>query len=107
MESYLPSHLVARNRNEKQVCSVRIVRPEPTLPNVLEEIALARVLASELPRRLVKRVGIAVRVYKNLEVPLHRRIVQPENVGQVVDIGQSPIALALALAPQLLRAEGG
>lgn len=89
---------MARNRNEEQVRSVRIVRPEPPLPDVLEEIPLARVLAGELPRRLVERVGIPVRVYEHPEVPLHGRIVQPEDLGQVVGIGQLLPAAAPAVA---------
>jgi len=59
---------------------------EATLSDVLEEIALTGVLPGELPRRLVERVGIPIRVYVHLELLLHLLVVQLEHPRRVVRV---------------------
>lgn len=99
-DPYLAPHLVAGDRDEEEVSPVGIVGAEATLANVLEEVALAGVLPSELPRRLVERVGIAVGVYVHLESPLHLGIVQAENARRMVNIRE--LLLVHAVAHRLL-----
>ena len=85
-ESYLASHLMAWDRNEKEVCLIRIFSAEATLSNILKEVTLTCILASELPGSLVKSIGIAIWVYINLEFPLHLRVIQPKNLRRVIHI---------------------
>ena len=80
----LAAHLVRRDGHEEEVRLVGVVGAEPTLADVLEEVALAGVLARELPRRLVERLGVAVRVDVHLEAPLHLRVPRRERLGRVV-----------------------
>lgn len=79
---------MTRDRDEEQMGFIRIVSAEATLSNVLEEIPLAGVLPSELPGRLIERLGVAIRVYVNLEIPLHLGVVQPKNLRRVIDAGE-------------------
>lgn len=65
---------------------IRIFGAEVTLSNILEEVTLTCILASELPGSLVKSIWIAIWVYINLEFALHLRIIQPKNLSRVVDI---------------------
>lgn len=82
----LPPHLMTRNRNEKQIRPIRIVRGEATLPNILEKIALTRVFPRQFPRRLIKRRRIAVPVNINPKLHLHFGVIQLENLRRMVDI---------------------
>jgi hypothetical protein len=75
---------VGRYGNEEEVRLVGVVGAESALADVLEEVALAGVLASELPRRLVERIRVAVRVDEHLEAPLHLRVPDRERLGGVV-----------------------
>lgn len=87
-DSYLASHFMARNGDKEEMSKFRIVGPKRTLSDILKEITFAGVLPREFPRRLVKRVRIAVRVHKNPKIPLHRRVVQLENLREMVDFGE-------------------
>lgn len=84
---------MAGDRDEEEVSLIRIVRTEPTLSDVLEEVALAGVLASELPGRLVIRLWIAVGVYVDLEFRFHLGEIQPKHLRRVVDIGKLLICI--------------
>jgi hypothetical protein len=75
---------VGRDGNEEEVRLLGVVGAEPALADVLEEVALAGVLARELPRRLVEGLGVAVRVDVHLEAPLHLRVPRRERLGGVV-----------------------
>lgn len=83
---HLSAHLMARNRNEKQIRLIWILCAEMALPNVLKEESLTGILPGELPRSLVKRIGISVGIYVDLEISLHRFEVQLENLRQVVNV---------------------
>ncbi|WVZ11618.1 hypothetical protein V8G54_016148 [Vigna mungo] len=80
---YLAAHLVTRDGDEEEVRLIGVVGAEVTLSDVLKEIALAGVLPSELPRRLVERVGIPIRVYIHLELLLHLLVVELEHTRRV------------------------
>ena len=82
--SYLPSHLVTRDRNKEEMSAIRIVRPKPTLSDILKEITLARILSRQLPRRLVECVGISIWIYKHLEIPLHLLVIPPKHLRRVI-----------------------
>lgn len=86
--SNLPSHLMARYGHKEQVGLIGILRPEAALADVLEEVPLAGVLPSQLPRCLEVRIRIPIRVDKNLKFPLHLRVVLQEDVRGVVDRGR-------------------
>lgn len=79
VEAYLATHLMAGDGNEEEVSLIGIKGAEATLPDILEEIALAGILSGELPRRLVKRFGIPIWVYVNLEILHHLRVIKLEN----------------------------
>lgn len=85
---YLPSHLMARDRYEEQISLIWILRTKPTLPDILKEISLTRILSCQLPRRLVKRIRIPIRIYVNLELPLHLGVIQPKNLRRMIYIRQ-------------------
>lgn len=74
---------MTRDGDEEEVRLIGVFGAEVTLSDVLKEIALAGVLPSELPRRLVERVGIPVRVYIHLELLLHLLVVQLEDTRRV------------------------
>ena len=74
---------MTRDGDEEEVRLVGVFGAEMTLSDVLEEIALTGVLPSELPRRLVERVGIPIRVYVHLELFLHLLVVQLEHTRRV------------------------
>lgn len=80
----LAAHLVGRDGNEEEMRLVGVIGAEAALADVLEEVALAGVLARELPRRLVERLGVAIRVDVHLEAPLHLRVPRRERLGGVV-----------------------
>lgn len=90
---HLPSHLMTRDRNEEEVSLIRIIRTESTISNILEEVTLAGVLAGELPGRLVKRIGIPIRIYIHLEILLHLPIIQPKNLRRMINIRKWRILL--------------
>ena len=80
----LAAHLVGRDGDEEEVGPVGVFGAKAALPDVLEEVSLAGVLAGELPRRLVEGLGVAVRVDVHLEAPLHIRVPRRERFGGVV-----------------------
>ncbi|RWW35150.1 hypothetical protein GW17_00000068 [Ensete ventricosum] len=71
---------MARYGHKEQVSLIGILRPEPALADVLEEVPLAGVLPSQLPRCLEVRIRIPIRVDKNLKFPLHLRVALQEDV---------------------------
>lgn len=75
---------MARDWDEEQVRFIRILRPESALPDVLEKVPLARILPRHLPRRLVKRARIPIRVYEYLEPLLHLGVVQLKDLRRVI-----------------------
>lgn len=75
---------MGRDGHEEEVRLVGVVGAEAALADVLEKVPLAGVLARELPRRLVERLGVAVRVDVHLEAPLHLRVPRRERIGGVV-----------------------
>lgn len=89
--SYLSTHLMAGNWDEKQVCLIWIICSKVAFPYILKKVPLTSILPRKLPRRLVKRVWIAVRIYVNLEIPLHRLKVQLEHLRQVVDVRENVV----------------
>lgn len=98
---YLATHLVTRDWNEEELCFIGIFGSEATLSDILEEIALTRILSGELPRRLVERFGITIRVYINLELLLHFLKVQLEHARRVVRVRKLFFStLFLFLAPR-------
>ncbi len=80
----LAAHLVGGDGDEEEVRLVGVAGAEAALADVLEEVALAGVLPRELPRRLVERLGVAVRVHVHLDAPLHLRVPRREGLGGVV-----------------------
>lgn len=76
---------MGRDGDEEEVGPVGVFGAKAALPNVLEEVSLAGVLARELPGRLVEGLGVAVRVDVDLEAPLHLRVPGRERLGRVVD----------------------
>lgn len=84
---------MTRDRNEEEVSLIRIIRTESTISNILEEVTLAGVLAGELPGRLVKRIGIPIRIYIHLEILLHLPIIQPKNLRRMINIRKWRILL--------------
>jgi len=83
---YLATHLVTGDGDEEEVRLIGVLGAEATLSDVLEEIALTGVLPGELPRRLVERVGIPIRVYVHLELLLHLLVVKLEHTRRVVRV---------------------
>lgn len=71
--------------DEEQMSLLRILGPERALADVLEEVSLAGVLSGELPRGLEERLGVAVGVDVDLEIPNHAVVVQVECLRRVVD----------------------
>lgn len=96
--AYLATHLVAWDGNEKEVSLIGIEGAESTLPNVLEEIALTGVLSGELPRRLVKRFGIPIWVYVNLEPLLHLSVIQLEHARGMIHVTKLFIIITFFLS---------
>ena len=76
---------MGRNGNEEEVGPIRVVGAERALTNVLEEVALAGVLAGELPGGLVEGFGIAVGVDVHLEIPHHPLVVRLKDLRRVVN----------------------
>ncbi len=77
---------MGRNGDEEEVRLLEVVGAEAALANVLEEVALAGVLAGQLPRRLVERAGVAVGVDEHPEAPLHLRVPRREHRRRVVHL---------------------
>lgn len=75
------------NGDEEEIGLLWIQRAEVRLSDVFEEEAFAGVFAGDFPRRLEERVGISVGVYVDFELPLHLRVIEPEGVRRVVDVG--------------------
>lgn len=75
---------MARNGDEEQIRPIGVVGPKRALPHILEKVALARVLARQLPRRLVERLGIPIWVHENPKPPLHLLVAPPETRRIVV-----------------------
>lgn len=75
------------NRDEEEIGFLWIQRAEVRLSDVFEEVAFAGVFAGDFPRRLEERVGISVGVDVDFELPLHLRVIEPEGVWRVVDVG--------------------
>jgi hypothetical protein len=74
---------MARDGNEEKMSLLRIVGVKPTLLNVLEEVTLAHIFPSQLPRGLIKKIRIVVGINVNLELFLHFSISSIKNLGRV------------------------
>ncbi|KAF5769277.1 hypothetical protein HanXRQr2_Chr14g0646381 [Helianthus annuus] len=84
---------MTRNRYEKQVSFIRIFSPKPTLSNILKKVALTCILSSKLPRRLIKRLRIAIRIYVHLKPLQHLSIIQPKHIRCMIHIRKFSILL--------------
>ncbi|WVY95428.1 hypothetical protein V8G54_034516 [Vigna mungo] len=69
------SHFVARNREEEEVSSARIVGDKSALSDVLEEVSFAGVFAGEFPWRVKIRFRISIGIHEHLELLLHLLVV--------------------------------
>lgn len=96
--TYLPSHLMARDRDEEQIRLIWIFRHKLTIPKVLKEVSFTRIFSGEFPGRLIIGLRIPIGVHIHLKSLQHLSIVQPKHLRRMVNVVFLRIAALLSIS---------
>ena len=76
---------MAGNGDKEDLSLIRISGEELALFEILEEVALTRLLPCDIARRLIVHFEVPIRVYIHLHVPLHYIVTRTESCQIVID----------------------